>query len=1310
MTADKARILVVDDEGGVRESLRVILRPRYEVKAVASGEAALQALATFQPDLVFMDIKMPTMDGLEVLRQLKAHDATIEVVMITAYASLETLHQAVASGAFEYLIKPFSRHEVEEAARRALARRNGAGGAQEEVGRLVAAMRRLTAQAREPEAAAQEESLEQSLRVVQLSIVREISRGILRQLDLRQLTQSVESTLKAGLGYDRVSILLGSEPTPPTDDPAVVRCPIQDGETMLGSLIVDNRHSGRVIDPLEQEVLEMLAEQVAIAVRNSRLHEETRLWLRHTRALLAVNQAAGSTLELAEVVRRTTRELVLVLGADVGGAWLLSSGGDQLIPLAGYHVPKKLLKAHARSPILFEQPLADLVKHLQGPTYISESQTDPRFDHPVARLMPLKSVLAVPMQWRGDIIGGFAIVWTREAHRFTTEELKLVKAIAGQIAVAIENAQLYVEAEQRRREAEVLAELTQAISGSLDLTTVLQRVVEGAKDLCGSDLARIALRDDAVGGMIVRHRVGTRYAGYDTLRIEPGKGAGGQVQLTARPFRTAHYHDDTRISPDYLDVAREEGVVTELVVPIRIADRVEGLLYVDNRSPRVFTDRDEIILLRLADHAAVAIQNARLFEETEQRRRAAESLADVGHLISQSLDPEEVAQQIADSVRQLLACRASTLYRREPDSGRLVVLAVSGDTGSRSITPEIGAMIERPGYRPVLSIPLVVKNRMIGALSIGDGAGRLFSPDEVRLVQAFADQAATALENAQLHGELRARQARLEALLEVNRQLSRIQPVETVLRSIAEECGRLLGADSVGFRLREGEDLVVSGTWGDALEVMPTLRLKIGESLSGMVAETGEPILVRDPANDPRLIPLQREAMARRGVRGAIFLPVRASEQVLGILCAHTLMPQGFTAEDVAVATTFASQAAIALENSRLYGELRTALETLEKSQRQLVQVERLRALGEMAGGVAHDFNNTLAAILGRTQLLFAQTENAELQRHLRVIEKVAVDGARTVRRIQEFTRTTRARPFQSLDLHQIMDEVVEITRARWKDEAQAKGISYDVTVKTASPAPVVGDPSELREALTNLVFNALDAMPQGGRITLHTGIDGERVYCAVRDTGIGMTEEVRQRLFEPFFTTKGEKGTGLGLSVVYGIIIRHGGEIDVQSELGQGSIFTIWLPLSRQVSQTLQAVGSPPPPRKAKILVSEDEDEVRQVLHDLLSDEGHTAVMCGDGKAALVHLEEEAFDLVFTDLAMPGVTGWDVAKLAKHRHPDTPVVMITGWGDRITPDEARQKGVDFLVTKPFTLEEVTAVLAHALVQRDSPAGLRKIG
>ncbi len=267
--SDRPRVLVVDDEMGPRESLRMILKPRYEIATAESGEAALKTLGTFHPDLIFMDIKMPQMDGIELLRRIKGTDPSIEVVMITAYASLETVKNALTHGAFEYLIKPFSRQDLEETAKRALARRQDGIGTRNQLTALVEEMRGLATKARSLEEEARREGTDQSLRVTQLSILREISRSLLGQLDFRQLTTAITDLLKEALGYDEATVRLG--PVAPAEAPGETRivCPIREEGKILGYLLVANRSATRPIDPGERELLEMLSDYLAVAIRNS---------------------------------------------------------------------------------------------------------------------------------------------------------------------------------------------------------------------------------------------------------------------------------------------------------------------------------------------------------------------------------------------------------------------------------------------------------------------------------------------------------------------------------------------------------------------------------------------------------------------------------------------------------------------------------------------------------------------------------------------------------------------------------------------------------------------------------------------------------------------------------------------------------------------------------------------------------------------------------------------------------------------------------------------------------------------------------
>jgi signal transduction histidine kinase/ActR/RegA family two-component response regulator len=498
------------------------------------------------------------------------------------------------------------------------------------------------------------------------------------------------------------------------------------------------------------------------------------------------------------------------------------------------------------------------------------------------------------------------------------------------------------------------------------------------------------------------------------------------------------------------------------------------------------------------------------------------------------------------------------------------------------------------------------------------------------------------------------------------------------------------------------------------------------QSVPGYAAQTGEVINLGDTyapyAGLPFAIDRTLDQETGYRTKSMLVVPMKTPKgEVLGVLQLMNRRPErgrrfaspddiageavAFSARSQDLAIALAAQGAVALENSRLYAELRAALVTVEESQQRIIRSERLRALGEMAGGVAHDFNNVLAVVVGRAQLLQRQIETPEVRRQLAIIEHVARDGAQTVRRIQEFARMRRTRPWQHVDVNEVVRAIVEATRPQWIDQAQARGVTYAMRLDLATVPPVAGDPAELRETFLNLLFNALDAMPDGGAATFATRVENDRVVCVVADSGVGMSEAVRQRCFEPFFTTKAEHGTGLGLSIAYGIVTRHGGEIEVWSRPGEGSRFTVRLPVGADMPPPTPEPPAPRTDRRARILVVEDESAVREVMVDVLRGQGHEVLACVDGMSALTHVEGPAFDLALVDLSMPGLSGWEVAKGLRAAQPDVPIGLITGWGDQIDFADARARGIDYLMAKPFNVDDITRLVAAVLAGDSSGAG-----
>jgi PAS domain S-box-containing protein len=399
-------------------------------------------------------------------------------------------------------------------------------------------------------------------------------------------------------------------------------------------------------------------------------------------------------------------------------------------------------------------------------------------------------------------------------------------------------------------------------------------------------------------------------------------------------------------------------------------------------------------------------------------------------------------------------------------------------------------------------------------------------------------------------------------------------------------------------------------------------------------------------------------------------------------------------------------------ENEKVIAGLSIARDITERQQmqHQLFQAEKLRSLGELAGGVAHDFNNILAAILGRVQLLKMQfkppagiTEKRksmiDLVKSLEIIEKASFDGAETVRRIQEFSRKrVDDKEFSHLSVNELLENALDFTKVRWKDNAESQGIKFDIQ-KSFSPVPAtLGSAAELREVFTNLLNNALDAMPEGGSIEVKTTAEDKTISIDIRDTGGGIPEEIRNRIFDPFFTTKGVQSTGLGMSISYGIISRHKGTIAVKSAEGKGTTFTIKLPVVAKPLEKREIIKSVPlQKRRARILVVEDEDEVRQLLSDILASEGHEVEAAANGREGIEVFSQNTFDLVFSDLGMPDMSGWEVADEIKSINSQVPVILVTGWNVEIHNSEKSTDSVDKIIQKPFEVKQVLRTVQEVM-------------
>jgi signal transduction histidine kinase/ActR/RegA family two-component response regulator len=468
-------------------------------------------------------------------------------------------------------------------------------------------------------------------------------------------------------------------------------------------------------------------------------------------------------------------------------------------------------------------------------------------------------------------------------------------------------------------------------------------------------------------------------------------------------------------------------------------------------------------------------------------------------------------------------------------------------------------------------------------------------------------------------------------------------------------------------------------------------------------------VLVYEPDTRKVEFPVPQR-FAAAGLHALVAAPLLVESQVFGVLLAARGEADSFSSGDCEFLRQLSEHVALAAHQVELYTKLQQAYQDLRESQDTILQQERLRALGQMASGIAHDINNAISPVTLYTDALLEQETqmSAHSRDYLHIIRRAIEDVGQTVARMREFYRQReRSGDLAPLELNPLVSQVLALTSARWRDLPQERGIVIDVRTELASGLPrILGTESDIRDALTNLIFNAVDAMPEGGTLTLRTRQAPQSIDLEVRDTGSGMDEETRRRCFEPFFTTKGERGTGMGLAMVYGMAQRHDAQIEIDSALRVGTTVRVQFRPAPSAAIVPAKPVATRPTRPLQLLVVDDDPLVSQSLLHVLKHEGHAVTTADGGQAGIdafsAALEEgRTFDVVMTDLGMPYVDGRAVAAAVKALSPPTPVLLLTGWGQRLSTEQTVPEHVDRLLSKPPKLVELLAALAELTADTD---------
>jgi PAS domain S-box-containing protein len=556
---------------------------------------------------------------------------------------------------------------------------------------------------------------------------------------------------------------------------------------------------------------------------------------------------------------------------------------------------------------------------------------------------------------------------------------------------------------------------------------------------------------------------------------------------------------------------------------------------------------------------------------------------------------------------------------------------------------------------------------------------------------------------------------RLNLLHQITRAIGERQDLASIFQVVVRSVEDQLPADFCALCLYDPADhvLTVSGVGTKSLDTAMALampeRARIEIDANGLSrCLLGHLVYEPDLATLPFPFP---NRLLQGGLRSMVLAPLQVESAVFGVLVTARRTANSFSSPECEFLRQLSEHVALAAHQAQLYGALQQAYDDLRQSQQSVMQQERLRVLGQMASGIAHDINNALtpASLYTETLLEDDQTLSTNSRELLSVVHRAINDVTQTVARMREFYRPQDAQiSMAPIALNDLVRQVLELTRARWHDMPMQRGVVVGIQLDLAGDLPPTqGVESEIREALINLLLNAVDAMPNGGTIRFATTAEpagegrGPRIRCEITDTGTGMDEETRRRCLEPFFTTKGERGTGLGLAMVYGVLQRHSADLEIESAPGRGTTMRLIFPAADPARVQAPDDGAEPvrPPR-LPLLVIDDDPILLQTLRNILEADGHSVMVANGGEDGIVAFRDalrtgRPIAAVITDLGMPNIDGRKVAAAIKAESPETPIILLTGWGQRLIDDDDAPAHVDRVLSKPPKLRDLRQALAE---------------